>query len=111
MITTFVDLGADKVIGGNWYSIANIAIGYDSTGAAATGYFSHQAGAVTIWGAMSSSASAYVTWGLLANVEDADCRVRSFLVNYGAGFQTAVFNRGSLFLRFKQYHGRGRMGQ
>ena len=92
MITAFVDLGADKVIGGNWFSMANIAIGYDSTGAAATGYFSHQAGAVTVWGAMGSSASAYVKWGLLANVEDADCRIRSFLVNYGASFQTAVFN-------------------
>ncbi|PIU54137.1 MAG: hypothetical protein COS90_02385 [Deltaproteobacteria bacterium CG07_land_8_20_14_0_80_60_11] len=91
-IAAFVDFGADKVTGGNWYSMANIAIGYDSTGAAATGYFSHLAGAVTVWGAMSSSASAYITWGLLSNVEDADCRVRSFLINYGACFQGAILN-------------------
>lgn len=92
IITTFVDFGADKVTGGNWYSMANIAIGYNSTGVAATGYFSHLAGAVTIWGAMSSSASAYVKWGLLANIEDANCQVRSFLINYGAGFQGATLN-------------------
>jgi hypothetical protein len=92
IITSFVDLGSDKVTGGNWYSMANLAIGYDSAGAAATGYFSHLAGALTIWGAMSSSASAYVKWGLLSNTEDADCRVRSFLINYGACFQGATLN-------------------
>lgn len=92
IITAFVDFGADKVTGGTWYSMANIAIGYNSTGAAATGYFSHLAGAITIWGAMSSSASAYIKWGLLSNVENADCRVRTFLINYGNSFQGATLN-------------------
>lgn len=90
--TAFVDYGSDKITGGNWYSVANIAIGYDSAGAAATGYFSHLAGAITVWGAMSSSASAYVKWGLLANTEDANPNLRSFLITYGAYFQSGTLN-------------------
>lgn len=92
IIATFVDFGADKVTGGNWYSMANIAIGYDAAGADAAGCFSHLAGAVTIWGAMSSSVLACIKWGLLINIEDADCRTRSFLINYGASFQGATLN-------------------
>jgi hypothetical protein len=92
IITTFVDFGADKVTGGNWYSMANIAIGYDSAGADAVGYFAHREGAITIWGSMGSSILAYVKWGLLANTENADCRTKSFLINYGNNFQKGVFN-------------------
>ena len=83
----FVDFGSDKAVGSNWFIMANLAIGYDATGAEATGYFNHFAGALVFYGAFSSSDSAYVTLGTLINTEDASTPTRTFLINYGAGFQ------------------------
>ena len=83
----FVDFGSEKAVGSNWFAMANLAIGYDSTGAAATGYFNHFAGALVFYGAFSSSDSAYVTLGTLINTEDASTITRTFLINYGANFQ------------------------
>ena len=88
----FVDFGSDKAPGGTWCSMANLAIGYDATGAPATGYFTHLAGALTIWGALSSSEAAYIKFGSVINTADADSRERTFLINYGASFQTGTLN-------------------
>jgi hypothetical protein len=88
--STFVDFGSEKWPGGNWFTMANLAIGYDSTGAAATGYFDHSAGALIFYGTLSSSDSAYVNLGALINTEDGDTMLRTFLVNYGSNFQVGT---------------------
>jgi hypothetical protein len=88
--TTFLDFGSEKAAGGNYYSMANIAIGYDSSGNAATGYFTHSAGALVIYGALSSSNSAYVNLGALINTADGDTMLRTFMANYGSNFQVGT---------------------
>lgn len=85
--TAFVDFGSDKAVGGTYFVMANLAIGYDASGAAATGYFNHFCGALVFYGAFSSSDAAYVTLGTLINTEDASTRTRTFLINYGSSFQ------------------------
>lgn len=88
----FVDFGSDKAVGSNWFTMANLAIGYDSGGAAAVGYFNHFAGALVFYGAFSSSDQAVVTLGTAVNSEDASTTTRTFLINYGASFQIGTIN-------------------
>ena len=93
----FVDFGSDKAVGVTWFTMANLAIGYDSTVHAATGYFNHFAGALVIYGALSSSDSAYVTIGNVINTGDASTTSqRTFLINYGASFQIGTLMAFSL---------------